>query len=298
MGISLIDTPCEIYENSIFDNPIGISIHPDSSATSQETMIHHNRFFNNTDFGVKADWNKNRENIRNNWWGDDSGPGGAGPGSGDRISEHADFDPWLRENEEYESNKEDQETMILPVIALGIGLCGITGLALLREDVRIGLLTITLLPLYSRLRKDELLGNDNRNIIYQHILGHPGVHYSSLLREMSFGSGTLVHHLALLERNGMIRTKKKFSRRFFFPSGMPIESPEKPIERPLSHNQSTILEFLKVRSSATSREIQEGSSLSQSSVNYSLDQLVKDGIVVRSKEETGKRIIGYRLRED
>jgi len=30
-----------------------------------------------------------------NWWGDPAGPGGYGPGSGDSVSDHITFDPWL-----------------------------------------------------------------------------------------------------------------------------------------------------------------------------------------------------------
>ncbi|MFC2067750.1 right-handed parallel beta-helix repeat-containing protein, partial [Chloroflexota bacterium] len=30
-----------------------------------------------------------------NWWGDVSGPGGVGPGSGDEVSTNVDYDPWL-----------------------------------------------------------------------------------------------------------------------------------------------------------------------------------------------------------
>lgn len=34
-------------------------------------------------------------NAENNWWGDASGPGGAGPGTGDPISIEIDADPWI-----------------------------------------------------------------------------------------------------------------------------------------------------------------------------------------------------------
>jgi len=37
--------------------------------------------------------------ARNNWWGDASGPGGIGPGSGDEISGTIAFDPWLTKPE-------------------------------------------------------------------------------------------------------------------------------------------------------------------------------------------------------
>jgi hypothetical protein len=34
-------------------------------------------------------------NATNNWWGDATGPSGAGPGSGDKVSQYVDFKPWL-----------------------------------------------------------------------------------------------------------------------------------------------------------------------------------------------------------
>ena len=34
-------------------------------------------------------------NAENNYWGDKSGPSGAGPGTGDKVSEYVDFDPWV-----------------------------------------------------------------------------------------------------------------------------------------------------------------------------------------------------------
>ena len=34
-------------------------------------------------------------NAENNWWGDRSGPSGAGPGSGQSVIGNVDFDPWL-----------------------------------------------------------------------------------------------------------------------------------------------------------------------------------------------------------
>ena len=49
--------------------------------------------------------------AENNWWGDSSGPGGFGPGTGDRVSNYVDFDPWLTDSvqgigvEEFETEK-------------------------------------------------------------------------------------------------------------------------------------------------------------------------------------------------
>jgi len=33
-------------------------------------------------------------NAEDNWWGNDSGPAGVGPGTGDAVSDYVDYDPW------------------------------------------------------------------------------------------------------------------------------------------------------------------------------------------------------------
>jgi len=39
--------------------------------------------------------NEKSLNAQDNWWGAADGPGGVGPGSGDEVGEHVDYDPWL-----------------------------------------------------------------------------------------------------------------------------------------------------------------------------------------------------------
>ena len=39
--------------------------------------------------------------ARDNWWGDASGPSGAGPGSGDAVTTNVDFNPWLTSPQQF-----------------------------------------------------------------------------------------------------------------------------------------------------------------------------------------------------
>jgi parallel beta-helix repeat protein len=54
-----------------------------------------NDIFDNSEHGV---YNESGYMVdaTENWWGDESGPDGAGPGSGDSISGDVDYEPWLR----------------------------------------------------------------------------------------------------------------------------------------------------------------------------------------------------------
>ena len=83
-------TNCAVYNNEYY----GIWL--DSSSNNE---IHYNNIYGNTDYGV-YNWNSEIEyqaNATHNWWGEASGPGGQGPGSGDNVSSNVLYDPWLTE---------------------------------------------------------------------------------------------------------------------------------------------------------------------------------------------------------
>lgn len=58
------------------------------------TVIHNNNIQGNTQYGIRND-NSPTVDATLNWWGDISGPGGAGGGAGDHVSSNVDYSPWL-----------------------------------------------------------------------------------------------------------------------------------------------------------------------------------------------------------
>ena len=91
-----------IAYNTIHDNtfsllkwtPGGVTVGNSDGQLAYAVFIGHNNFYGNNPLGVlnlapdllKAEYN---------WWGDASGPGPAGPGTGDGVSTNVDFEPWL-----------------------------------------------------------------------------------------------------------------------------------------------------------------------------------------------------------
>lgn len=61
--------------------------------------INYNNINDNTDYGVLNADPIVTIDAEYNWWGDPSGPGGVGPGTGDEVSENVLYDPWLTEME-------------------------------------------------------------------------------------------------------------------------------------------------------------------------------------------------------
>ncbi|MEW5761158.1 MAG: PKD domain-containing protein, partial [Candidatus Thermoplasmatota archaeon] len=72
-------------------------------------------------------------------------------------------------------------------------------------DSKLYSLLIPFFPLYSKIRKEEILDNDMRARIYAHISENPGVHYSSILKSFGITPGNLTYHLITLERNEYIK---------------------------------------------------------------------------------------------
>lgn len=59
-----------------------------------DNVVHRNNIVDNAEFGLDTAL---EIDATNNWWGDPSGPSGAGPGQGDVVTSSAQFDPWLTE---------------------------------------------------------------------------------------------------------------------------------------------------------------------------------------------------------
>jgi parallel beta-helix repeat protein len=64
---------------------------------SSDPIINYNHIVDNTGYGVLNIDSAVMVNAEYNWWGDLSGPGGVGPGTGDEVSDYVDYDPWLTE---------------------------------------------------------------------------------------------------------------------------------------------------------------------------------------------------------
>ncbi len=83
--------------NSILDNSAGwqYSGGIDCGTGSAFPTINHNDICGNTPYGLFNHSAVQVVNAEYNWWNDSNGPGGSGPGNGDWVSGHVDYDPWL-----------------------------------------------------------------------------------------------------------------------------------------------------------------------------------------------------------
>ena len=170
-------------------------------------------------------------------------------------------------------------------IAAGAGV-GILAAALgtaaaLSENAKWGLMSFLLIPLYSKLKKEEVLDHFVRGQIYGYIKANPGEHYNSIKRALGLTNGSLAYHLQTLEREKFVKSSKDGLYRRYYPAGMQI--PEE-VEQGLNHIQSVILEIIRSHPGITQKDIAALVKLSPATVNYHIS-ILADAQVIRVKRD-------------
>ncbi|MBU4032525.1 MAG: winged helix-turn-helix transcriptional regulator [Candidatus Thermoplasmatota archaeon] len=172
-----------------------------------------------------------------------------------------------------------------------ISYISITGLIALlaigsTEAGRYAFMKSLILPLYSRLKKDDLLDHFVRGQIYGYIMSHPGEHYNHIKMKLDVTNGTLSHHLRALEFQGFIKSQRDGTYKRFYPTDMKIPR-TKGIQ--LSDLQLGILDTIRQSPGISQKEIATREGISQQSVSYNLSLLVRMGILDSTKEGIRKR---------
>jgi hypothetical protein len=98
-GVAVFETESVIVQNNTFsNNDYGVWVGPSAALTFDISTLHINlNSITSSHFnGIERDATLSGTlDGEKNWWGDASGPSGAGPGSGDSVSGNVDFTPWL-----------------------------------------------------------------------------------------------------------------------------------------------------------------------------------------------------------
>ena len=73
----------------------GIGCGAGKDSGSRSASVHYCNITDNNEYGIRNSNNWLSFDATLNWWGDPSGPGGEGPGTGDEVSKLVEYDPWL-----------------------------------------------------------------------------------------------------------------------------------------------------------------------------------------------------------
>jgi DNA-binding MarR family transcriptional regulator len=165
------------------------------------------------------------------------------------------------------------------VMTTGFGLLAVS-LLVFTESGKYKLLVLftVLLPLYSRIAKEDVLDQFVRGQIYGFIKTNPGVHYNQILRKVGVKNGTLSYHLAVLEKTELIQSRREgLKYRVFYPTGMNF--PKKERFR-LTDLQILILNAIKSHPGLTQKELARLLNQKPQTINYNIKVLDQAGLVL------------------
>jgi parallel beta-helix repeat protein len=164
-----------------------------------------------------------------------------------------------------------------------IAAMGISGLAI--EIFKYGLISL-FLPLYSRIKKEELLDQPIRYKIHGYLIGKPGAHFGLIKQDLHIPNGQLVYHLKKLMKADLIYSREDGIKKRFYPK----EFPKLANDQQYIGTEEMILGVLKNNSGANQKEIASSLGVSRQVVGYHLNKMEEKGVV---RKELKGRIIRY-----
>jgi len=158
------------------------------------------------------------------------------------------------------------------------------------ENGKYAIFKVLWVPLYTKIRKEEVLDQFTRGRIYGMIESNPGVHYTLIKKKVGVGNGTLTYHLTTLEREGFIRAEWDGLYKRFYPSQM-ARTESDVLE--LSRIQAELLGHIKTDPGITQKELSMRTGLSKRVISYHISRMTEARLIRIARD--GKRTRCYAL---
>ena len=166
-----------------------------------------------------------------------------------------------------------------PVVSTGVaGSCMLLLFALANKHY-MWFANLGAIPLYSRITNGQVLKQDTRKNIYDYIASNPGIYFSSIMKELKLKNGVTSYHLAMLEREGYVKSKYiGLYKRFYVNGASTQDVPQSKIRR-------EIIQIIMDNPGITQTKIASSLGVSNQVVNYHIGilgkanfiKIVKDG---------------------
>ncbi|WAI01458.1 winged helix-turn-helix transcriptional regulator [Methanogenium organophilum] len=137
---------------------------------------------------------------------------------------------------------------------------------------------------YRKVAKYNVLDNNIRSEMFEHICNNPGITFSALARECNIGKGTQQYHLKVLKREHKIVSVKKKGQTGFFENNEKYEELQQTILMQLrSDTVRHIYEILIRHPNISRKELSRCLGRSGSAVTWQMDRLCAEGTVSATK---------------
>jgi DNA-binding MarR family transcriptional regulator len=206
---------------------------------------------------------------------------------------------WAVENDltvEYEGHiartalwmKEPEGAAVTASTSLSVFTIGLIALTETGKYKFLALLPL-LIPMYTRIQKEDVLDQFVRGQIYGYIKTNPGVHYNQIRRGMGIKNGTLSYHLSVLEKTELIKSRREgLKYRAFYPTGMKFPQNER---FRLTELQISILDIIKENEGLNQKEIAKKLDKKPQTINYNIKVLEQADLIEVVKR--GRKTVCY-----
>jgi WD40 repeat protein/DNA-binding transcriptional ArsR family regulator len=186
-----------------------------------------------------------------------------------------------------ESDSSFFTTINLILIVGFVGIAGLGGFIWATEIGKLALLSL-ILPLYTRIKKEKVLDNEIRGMIRGYVIANPGDNYNSIKRALGLNNGVLAHHLKVLERAEIIKSRQDGMFKRFYPASMRI-----PAENggEISEIQNVLLHKIVESPGISQKEIATLLGLSKGVINYHVKVLLAKQML--KMEKRGRKTYCY-----
>jgi predicted transcriptional regulator/uncharacterized protein YegL len=153
------------------------------------------------------------------------------------------------------------------------------------KDVTIPFFTIMLIAViisiffYSRIKRNRLLEQKRREMIFNYIKEHPGEHFRGIQKTLNLEVGVVGHHINILEREELVKSRQDGMYRRFYPMDAKID-----IELILNKIQEKILNRIKMNPGISQINIATKIGVNRKVVNYHVKILQDSGFIYTQKE--------------
>lgn len=141
-----------------------------------------------------------------------------------------------------------------------------------------------MLPMFSRIRKEDLLEHPVRGTIYDAIQADPGIHFQELVRRVGKGRGTMEHHIRKMVAADLLVEKANKGFNCFFPKG---EVDRRLMDAaPLLKGDGgrNVLAAICGQPGIVALQVAEHLGMSTSTVNYHVKRLTEAGLVQAERQ--------------
>jgi predicted transcriptional regulator len=177
----------------------------------------------------------------------------------------------------------------LPIeLIIVVGFICIIGIGTLLTEIGKWALLSLFIPLYSKIKKGDLLNHPVRHRVHGYIIGNPGAHFALIKQDLNLGNGQLIYHLKRLRDANLIYSKEDGIKKRFYPFDFPRAKTKIYI---LNEIQEKIFGIIQKRPGISQKKIANSTGISRQVAGYHLTKLEEEGII--KKEVDGRKAKYY-----